>query len=342
MKNLSWFDKILFLLNSLFAAALLFSYLLPYIPPKTFALLSVLSLAVPMFIIINGLFLLYWMIRVKKQLLLPLVILLLGFNHLTSMFVYSASDKKENSGDYFSVVSYNVKQFNQYKWSEQLDIPERISQYLKEESPDVVGLQEYYTGALDIAQNFPHKFIHLKEDSSEFGLAILSKYRIINTGSMDFPTKSNNNGIFADIVRDQDTIRFITVHLQSFGIKPELDKMEKEHSKRVFKGMGQTFVRQQDQLEIVLEVIRESPHRVVLAGDFNNTPYSFIYRKIRSHGMVDAFKEKGNGFGRTFDFDYFPLRIDYIMAEESIRAIDFEVSELPYSDHFPVKATLEL
>lgn len=342
MKNLGWFDKILFLINSLFAAALLFSYLLPFIPPRTFALLSVLSLAVPMFIIINGIFLLYWMIRVKKQLFLPLLVLLLGFNHVTSLFVFSGSNDEENSGTHFSVISYNVKQFNQYEWSEQLDIPERISQYLKEESPDLVGLQEYYTGALDIAQNFPHKFIHLKEDSSEFGLAILSKYPIIDSGSMEFPTRSNNNGIFADVVMEKDTIRFITVHLQSFGIKPELDRMEKEHSKRVFKGMGQTFVRQQDQLEIVLEVIGESPYRVILTGDFNNTPYSYIYREIRNNGMTDAFKAKGNGFGRTFDFDYFPLRIDYIMAEESIRTVDFKSTELPYSDHFPIKATLEL
>ena len=50
MKGLSWFNKFLFFLNSIFAGALLFAYLLPFIPPKTFALLSVFSLAVPFFI----------------------------------------------------------------------------------------------------------------------------------------------------------------------------------------------------------------------------------------------------------------------------------------------------
>ena len=47
MKGLNWFDRFLFLLNILFAVALLFAYLLPYIPPSSFALLSVFSLGVP-------------------------------------------------------------------------------------------------------------------------------------------------------------------------------------------------------------------------------------------------------------------------------------------------------
>lgn len=343
MKNLRWFDKILFLLNSLFALALLLSYLLPFIPPETFAMLSVLSLGVPFLILVNLAFLLYWILRLKKQVLLPLVVLLLGFNHLTSIYEFSATEEDELVGGY-SFMTYNVRQFNQFKWTEDKNIPQKISDFIREQDPDVLAMQEYYKGELDIAMEFQHKYIKQKEESAEFGLAIFSKFPIVNSGSLNFPTPSNNNAIFADIVIGNDTIKVINVHLQSFTVKPNMKKLEleKEESKRVLKGMGQTFVRQENQLENVLELIRESPHKAVVMGDFNNTAYSYIYRELRSMGFNDAYKEEGNGFGRTYDFDYFPLRIDYIFPEEGIEPVYFETFEVPYSDHFPIKAILKI
>lgn len=342
MKNLGWFDKFLFILNSLFAAALLFSYLLPFIPPKSFALLSVLSLGVPLLIIANFVFLLYWIFRLKKQFLLPLIVLLLGFKHVTSIYEFSASEAEEISEEDLVVVSYNVRQFNQFGFDKQKNVPEKISAFIKEQDPDILGMQEYYTGELTIADRFPYKYIKLKDESAEFGLAILSKYPIISSGSLEFNTASNNNGAYADIVVRGDTIRIINVHFQSYGVKPNLNNLEKEHSKRVFLGMGKTFVRQQEQMELVLESIKSSPHKVIVMGDFNNTAYSYIYRELTSDRLDDAYKQDGNGFGRTFDFDYFPLRIDYILVDEGLEVISFETFEIHYSDHFPIRATIQL
>lgn len=343
MKNLRWFDKFLFLLNSLFALALLLSYLLPFIPPKTFAMVSVLSLAVPMLILVNLVFLVYWILRMKKQLFLPLVVLLLGFNHLTSIYEFSATEEGELQYG-TSFMSYNVRQFNQFKWTEDKNIPQKLSAFIKEQDPDILTMQEYYRGEIDIAMEFPHKYIKQKEESAEFGLAIFSKFPIINTGSLDFSTPSNNNSIFADIAVKGDTVRVINVHLQSFTVKPNLDKLEleKEQSKRVLKGMGQTFVRQQEQLDAVLDLVRESPYKAVIMGDFNNTAYSYIYRELKSLGFNDSYKEEGNGFGRTYDFDYFPLRIDYILPQEGIEILYFETFAVPYSDHYPIKAILKI
>lgn len=344
MKNLRWFDKILFLLNSVVAVMLLFAYLLPFIPPSTFALLSVLSLTVPMLIIINIVFLIYWVIRLKKQMLLPLIVLLFGMNHLTSIYEFSASEDEEELNGGISVLSYNVRQFNQFNWSEDKDIPEKLAAFIQEQDPHILAMQEYYMGELDIALKFPHKYIKQKEKSAEFGLAIFSKYPIVNSGSLDFPTPSNNNAIFADIAVGTDTIRVVNVHLQSYTLKPNISKLEieKEESKRVFRGMGHTFVRQEEQLGKVLDVVREVSYKSIMMGDFNNTAYSYIYRKLRSEGFNDAYKEEGNGFGRTFDFDYFPLRIDYIFPEEGLEVMAFEAFEVPYSDHFPIKAILKM
>lgn len=344
MKNLNWFDKFLFLLNLLFAVALLFSYLLPYIPPKTFALLSVLSLGVPMLIIINVIFLIYWLVRLKKQALLSFFVLLLGINHLTSVFEISGSEDDVNAEATFSIMSYNVRQFNQFRWSDDENIPEKLAAFIQEQDPDILAMQEYYMGELEIALKFPHKYIYQKEKSAEFGVAIFSKYPIIKSGSLDFPTPSNNNAVYADIVVKGDTLRVVNTHLQSYTLKPNMSKLELEsdRSKQVFLGMGRTFVRQQEQVEMIFDLLDETRHKAIILGDFNNTAYSYIYREIRSRGFSDSYKEAGNGFGRTFDFDYFPLRIDYIFAEEPIEVVSFKTFGVNYSDHFPIKARLKL
>ncbi len=106
--------------------------------------------------------------------------------------------------------------------------------------------------------------------------------------------------------------------------------------------MGQTFVRQQTQMEIVLKLIRRTPYKIILMGDFNNTAYSYIYRELKSEGLYDAYKEAGNGFGRTFDFRFFPLRIDFILANEGLEVLEFTTYEVQYSDHFPISATFDL
>lgn len=343
MKNLRWYDKILFVINSLFAAGLLFAYLLPYIPPKVFALLSVLSLGVPLLIIINFIFFIYWLVKIKRQLLLSLIVLLLGMNHLTSIYEISGTEDVPPGMETITVMSYNVKQFNKYGWSEKINIPEEISEFVEKADSDILSMEEYSRGEINLEDQYPYRFIGLKSKESYFGLAIYSKYKIINSGSLDFETKSNNNAIYADIVIEEDTVRVINVHLQSFSEKPNLENgLETEESKRVFLGMGRTFVQQQEQMEKILKLIRNTPYKIIVNGDFNNTAYSYIYRELKSAGFNDSYKEAGSGFGRTFDFDYFPLRIDFIMPSQDIEVIAFETYEVPFSDHFPIRAVLKL
>jgi endonuclease/exonuclease/phosphatase family metal-dependent hydrolase len=106
--------------------------------------------------------------------------------------------------------------------------------------------------------------------------------------------------------------------------------------------MGQTFVRQQRQMEIVIDLVKQTPYKMILMGDFNNTAYSYIYREIKAEGLYDAYKEAGNGFGKTYDFRFFPLRIDFILAAESLEVLSFNNYKVPFSDHFPITATFAL
>ena len=91
MKNLKLIGKLIYAINALVATMLLLSYVLPYVPPKTFSLLSVLSLGVPILIVANVLFFIYWLIKLKKQLILSLFVLIIGYFAFGSFYKFSSS-----------------------------------------------------------------------------------------------------------------------------------------------------------------------------------------------------------------------------------------------------------
>ena len=110
MKNLTFLDKILYLVNSLFAALLLLSFLLPYISPKTIPVFAVLSLFVPVLLIINVVFTIYWLLKLKKQVLLSFITLSIGWFFTAPFYKISSTNSSLNSD--LKVMSYNVKPFD--------------------------------------------------------------------------------------------------------------------------------------------------------------------------------------------------------------------------------------
>lgn len=344
MKKLGLFDKFIFVLNSLAATALLFSYLLPLIPPKTFPLLSVLSLGVPVLIILNALFLVYWLLRIKRQILLSLIILLLGYNYITSFVRFSGSETDEKGIADFSLMSYNVRMFNAYEWSPRKDLPEKITGFIKQQNPDILCVQEHYIGAAELADVYPYEYVKLKGKNAEFGSAIFSKYPIINQASLDFPHNGNNNAIYTDIVIDKkDTLRVFNVHFQSLNIKPGINDLQKEDSKKLLGRIGYGFSLQQEQAEMLLKELNKSPYKTIVAGDFNNTSFSYIYDLIEQDGRFnDAFLEAGSGFGKSFKLNYFPLRIDFLLIENNMEITEFKKYDVDYSDHYPVLTRIGL
>ncbi|HSP41117.1 MAG TPA: endonuclease/exonuclease/phosphatase family protein, partial [Gillisia sp.] len=236
MRKLKFFDKFLFIINSLLAFALLLSYLLPHIPPLSFPLLSVLSLGVPLLILCNFLFMLFWAIRFKRQFLLSFIILLAGYSYVNAWF--QIGNKTIESENNLSVMSYNVRMFNAYKWADDPHIPRKISSIVVEKDPDILVTQEHYIMESGVFKNYPYDHIKLKDKGSEFGMAIFSKYPIINRQSLDFPEDGNNNTIFVDIVKEKDTLRIFNVHFQSLIIKPGLQDIKDADSKQLIGRIG--------------------------------------------------------------------------------------------------------
>ena len=174
MKKLKGTNKIVFFFNSLVAAMLLLSYLLPYVAPKTFAFLSVLSLAVPMLIILNALFVLYWFLKTKKQLILSVFVLLLGYNHVSSLYKFTSSRNIENKNN-LTIMNYNVRLFNLYNWIPEEQIEQRIVNLIKEAQPDIISFQEYHPHDKVDLSFYKYKYEELSGARVKYGQAIFSQ-----------------------------------------------------------------------------------------------------------------------------------------------------------------------
>ncbi|NNK87233.1 MAG: endonuclease/exonuclease/phosphatase family protein [Flavobacteriaceae bacterium] len=339
MKGLNFYDKFIFVVNSAAAAVLLIAYILPYLAPKSFGLLSVLSLTVPFLIILNLLFFLYWLLRVKKQLVLSLVVLLIGYKYISSLYKFSASDTSAVESE-LALMSYNVRLFNVYNWIDEDNIGEQIMTFIHDENPDIVCFQEFHPDEQVKSDTYPYKFEELSGTRMRYGQAIWSKYPFVNKGSIAFQNTANN-AIFADVVNGQDTIRIYNVHLQSSGIKADIEPLEKTNSRRLIRRVANTFRMQQEQAGQVIEHMKTSPYKTVVCGDFNNTAYSYVYRQIKGD-LNDTFEAAGQGFGRTFTFKYFPVRIDFILADPVFRINGFKTFNVNLSDHYPILSSLSL
>ncbi len=328
--------KIAFLLNSLVAFALLLSYLLPYVSPRMFPLLSVLSLAVPVLILVNVFFLVYWVLQFKRKMLLSLIVLLLGISHVTSLYKIRGKSVETHT-DVLSMLSYNVHSFNRFDWIDSDRIPQDISAFVKEQQPDVFCAQEFYNNpSIDFSQ-FKHKYEYFNHNSRELALVIFSNYPFLQKGSLNFEDTANNV-IFADIVTATDTLRIYNVHLQSHKIGSMTDKLAKTDSQKLLKRIQVSFKKQQLQAEQLIAHMQTSPYKNIVMGDFNNSAYSYVYDKIKSQGLQDAFKEAGSGFGKTFEFRLFPARIDFILVPTTTEVVGFTNYEHRYSDHYPICA----
>ena len=348
MKNLSGFNKVIFFLNIVATVLTFLAYALPFFAPKAFPFLSVLTLILPLFLVINGLFFIYWIIQFKRQLLLSGIVLLIGITFINKFYKFSGTDLPESEDD-FTVMSYNVRLFNLFNWLNVKDIPEKIQDFINDQNPDILCIQEYSTSSKKIdLRVYKHKYILMLGKKIKTGQAIFSKFPIINSGNIEFPN-SNNNAVFADIKKGKDTIRVYNMHLESLKISPDVNEInegkndiDQLKSEKIIQRISRAFAAQQQQSELISNHVAACQFPVMICGDMNNSAYSYVYRIIRGN-LADSFEAAGEHFGATYNFKYYPARIDYIFVDKSIKIKGFEnFSEIKFSDHSPIITRLAI
>lgn len=347
MKHLSWFNKTAFFFNIVLALLTFVGYVLPFLAPNLFPILSVLTLILPLLLILNGLFFIYWAIQFKKQIFLSGLVLLMGITFINKFYKFSSTDLPREEQD-FVVMSYNVRLFNLFKWLNDDYVPDEIRTFINDKNPDILCIQEYSTSAKIDLKIYPYEYVFMQGDKIKTGQAIFSKYPIIDEGNLVFPD-SNNNVVFADIKKGKDIIRVYNIHLQSIKISPDVNEISEniegvnqEKSQMLIKRISKAFKKQQQQAEIIMNHKNKCEYPIIICGDMNNSAFSYVYRSIKGK-LKDSFEEAGNGFGPTYNFKYYPARIDYIFADSRMKVKSFDsFPEFINSDHYPIIARLSM
>jgi len=338
MKKLNWFNKIAYFLNIVLVILTLMGYVLPSMAPKLFPFLSVLTLILPTLLIFNLVFVAYWSIQFKKQALLSIIVFLIGYTFFTKFYKFTSKNEDPIETD-FTVLSYNVRLFNLFDWMPNANVAENIKLFIEKQNPDIICFQEFSKSADYKLDDYKFRHIIMHGNKIKTGQAIYSKFRIIDQGEIALPS-SDNNVVYADIVKNKDTIRVYSIHLQSVNISPDINEIDESKSKRIFNRLSEAFKVQQLQSELIQEHMKDFKGHKIICGDMNNTAFSYVYKNIVGN-MNDAFVEAGKGFGQTYNYKYYPARIDYILVDNVFEVKEFKTfNNFKNSDHFPIMARL--
>lgn len=194
---------------------------------------------------------------------------------------------------------------------------DQVRRLIAEEKPDLIGLVEvderWIAGVAPAVRDFAGRIEQLRSDN--FGVALYARGQM--TGASEslggsLPT------VVADVAIGDVRLRVLLTHPM-----PPVS--------------GGAYELQARQLAAVAERARASAGPILVMGDFNATPWSRLFARLRRDtGLCDS--RAGFGVQASFPADMAVVRIpiDHLLASCSIGVRDRRIGRDVGSDHLPV------
>ena len=317
-------------------------------------------ITIPIVWLLNIVIVLLWLVSRPWRSWLSGTALLVGILLLGSRtFTWHNPTELTGPGTPLKIFSYNALSFGMESSSERFHSSPRVRRtinYVLRYDAPIKCIQEVYNSTAiadyDVVRRFRqagyrysvllHPDLATVRDGP-IGVAIFSIYPIIHSGSERF--EGSNGIVWANIKVGDDTIRIINVHLRSMGIRVgrvlSQDEMTgvRHETRGVLSALRLGFIERREQVQRVQRHIRESEFPVIVTGDFNDTPYSAVYERMR-RTLPNSFEDAGRGFGFTYNRPPGFIRIDHQFHDPALTALDFEtINDIKYSDHYPIVGT---
>ena len=342
--------NIILVFNICVALALLASYLVSEVNPVKFWIPSVLGLAFPYLLLINVLFVFFWMFFKRQFILISAVCIVIGMHINTSYFQFLPRHTARKEG--IKVLSYNVQNF--YSYLEKKKDNDAIIDFIAAQKANIICLQETKLqkegdlNPIKLKSMFPGiKHCQLAHQSKWGGPVTFTSYPIVSMGEIRFED-TKNMVIFTNIKIGNDTVRVYNCHLQSFGINtsaysviddPGLDSQKMKEMRTIASKLKWGNIYRAKQVVKLSGHIAACPYPVIVCGDFNDTPISFTYGEI-SAKLKDSFVESGSGVSNTYRGKLPQNRIDYIFHSKHFKAYNYTRHKVEFSDHYPISSFL--
>ena len=320
--------------------------------PADHPLLSTLGMTLPVFLLINLVFLFFWLVFKWRMMWISVLGLVLAYVPISIyMPLNSSQDIPEGA---LKIISYNVCAYGgNFKYDDGF---EKVRDYLVEEKPDIVCIQE------DIDTWRRYVFLHYEKTfayndtmviannpQSYNALGIHTKYPIIHRERIAYPSKANGSVAWWLKVGD-DTLIVVNNHFESC----HLNKDDRAQYLQMIKGkMPRDSVREESKLLLVklaeanakrsgqIRTVRQyaldhGQYPVIVCGDFNDSPISYS-RHAMAEVLTDCYATTGKGIGLSYNQKAFSFRIDHFFCNDKLQPYCCEIDgKMDASDHNPL------
>lgn len=348
-------------LNVILVILLIASGFSDYVSPQKNVLFAYLGLVFPILLIINIIFLIYWIIM-RNWLFIAIIVIsfVICRSSISTYCPLHAKTKILPEGEIIKVLSYNVMSFA-YK-DHTKKSPNKIIEYIAQSGADIVCLQEYMVSTrnnlmssrdvADALNMYPYiveiNFSLQSNKRYKYGLAVLSKYPITNSKRIKFTSTYNGSSMHEINIKGRK-ILLVNNHLESFKLTAEdrsnysdaitnisLESLD-ELRGSIQQKLGHAFKIRAEQVELIAdEIKRENNPYTLVCGDFNDTPISYCHRKVQGN-LSDAYVKTGLGPGTSYNQNFFLFRIDNILHSSNLEAYNCKIDKsVKLSDHYPI------
>ena len=313
-----------------------------FVSPSLFPRFSLLTLMFPIFLCVDALFVIFWLLFRARLVWVPIVgALVVGGYVLDYCPLHLVFNNHEDSDSTITIISYNVGHMTKEEQRAEL------IQFINVVDADIVCLQELPSNFLSSHKNWLDSTSYHTLQSH--GIAILSRLPFLSdTIHIAFPTRSNHSmACWIDCYGD--SLLLVNNHLESNQLSNE-EKEEytnaiidphrqtiKSSSRMLLGKLSEATAYRGAQADTICSFIdRYAGYSTIVCGDLNETPISYTYQQLDSR-LTSAYRQASNGPGFTYSQRSFPVRIDHLFFSSHWTCTSCRIDRtISASDHYPV------
>lgn len=344
---------------------LLLTDIMSYVRPSTtLYTLCPLTIFFSTFVVMIFFLAVYWFIR-KRWIIGSFCIIMLAVSTPNMLRTYCSIPEYEtvHNPDGIRFLSYNVHLFSWFENEKGIDNANKMLDYIAATGSDVVCLQEFLyhnSGTYTLSyikeklKDYPYSHIEVLSQNRRVSkcIATFSKHPIVEQKAVKFDVPYH--GAIISAINIKGTVyNVVNCYLKSnqlteqekdltpdyIGTKPT-DKSAQGLISRVYNKLVKASLERCNEAETVAREVEKINRNMIVCGDMNDIPASYVYRTMRGH-MKDAMllTHSFPNTGITFHEGIYNFRIDYFFISDNIKPCEFSIDKQPMSDHYPIQLT---
>ena len=361
------FRIILLVFNILAALGLVATTLAGLVAPSDNILPSVAVYGFLPMLAMNILLVIVWLCMGRWEALISVGVILLRISYVGYFFQIGGTSEvppAEEHPTMVTLLSYNLHNFGgkDFEGVSSAEHADTFLQLLDENGqPDILCLQEYagapkrdITDSLK-ARGYSHRYGSRGGSESPSGTVVFSKLPITYVKNID------QQKILVELQKGKRTFRVCCVHMDSYQFtldnRDDIDemrhgKLDSKSRRTLTKAKETVLCHEKEWKELLRPVVTGSKVPMLLAGDMNDIPGSWLYCQITDY-LDDTYCDEGSGFCTTFNggsgkllplgHNWLPqFRIDMVFHSKEFKTLSYHRIKSDISDHYPVLVALEI